>query len=490
MRGTKHWLHDYVLPGGRLSSLWLLCLLITSRLQLCETTTTPPSSSSCTYSLSYETVVGEHVLRTTGTNARRASEAEIGISDPAEPKIEATNVESLGGYAMFTNLATEIASDVIQLYAETKDGATTTTKNRTLEMDLRCYETLTGGARCNMDHFRPGEVTIQIAIAYDVIENATPDKQNLASVNLEVSITAPTARNVLIKSIPKINKQLNSYQGMVWSIRKRHGGGIDQRQQQLSNNALSQSLETVILERSELDSRMRIASSDGIELWQYTEGTVNVRSLFIHGYLYSTTHLCSSGHAEALVHPAVLSIGENPEHIVIVALEPTAILKEVLKHTRVRSVLLLGVNLEALELAKKYMPSNNDCTFMGRSVTECMSQPNVHIVNEPLEQWLTTQAAAEDFVLDVVLIDVPAENNEWLSLEIQTKLRAALSDDSMVVISSGSVPKLADSYELDARHSLLHHASRPERAGGLEYFHVYVYDEVRNIISVQYRVMS
>ena len=407
--------------------------------------------SHSAFCLSYEAVVGSHVIDTV-------------------TKVEDDNKIVREGYAMFTALATEIAEDVIQLYSDDKKNAAQQGCN--VETDRRCYETLTGGGRCNFDHVREGDVTIQIVVSYDII----PDQR--AMVRVEATVAALAARNLLIQSIPMINETLDCYQGMLWSIWKRHApaGRLH------LDHTLS--LEKVILEREDLEERTRLASLDAshsLEVWQHMEGHVKVRTLFVDGYLQSTTHVSGAAHAEALVHPAVLSVVGVPEYVVVISLEPTAILKEVLKHARVQSILLVGANADALALAEKYMPSNNDCTFIGKEITSCLSQPNVRIVNESVTEWLTGQGVSKDVVANVVLVDVPPDDDKLLSLDVQTKLRAILSNESVVVVASGSAPKLDDTFHLDARHSLLQRAPRAATVGGLDYFQIYVYDEVREL---------
>ncbi|KAI2495246.1 spermidine synthase [Fragilaria crotonensis] len=407
--------------------------------------------SHSVYSLSYEAVVGTSVI------------------DIVSKVENASNIIPKG-YAMFTALATEIAGDIVQLFSDTKTNAAQ--QDRNVEMDRRCYETLIGGGRCNIDHVREGEVTIQIVVSYDI----SPDQS--AMVRVEATVAAMAARNLLIQSIPMINKQLDCYQGMLWSISKRQAPAD---RQQLDHGL---SLEKMVLERHDLEERTRIAyleASHPIEIWQYTDGHVKVRTLFVDGYLRSTTHVSGAAHAEALVHPAMLSVVGVPESVVIISLEPTAILKEVLKHARVQSILLVGADTDALALAEKYMPSNNDCSFIGKATTACLSQPNVRIVNASVTEWLTAQAESKDIIVNVVLVDVPPDDDTLLSLEVQRKLRAILSEESVVVVASGSAPKLGDTYDLDARHSLLQQAPRATTVGGLSYFHVYVYDEVREL---------
>ena len=313
---------------------------------------------------------------------------------------------------------------------------------------------MTGGGRCSIDHYREDEVSIQLILSYQD-----------DTVRVEASLDAPTACTILVQAIPKIKKQLDCYQGMVWSIRTRA-----KKQQHAA------SLETMILERYYLDQRMRIASSGDKEVWQYMKSNTVVRALFIDEYLQATTHSLGIAHAEALVHPALLSAYEPLETVVILSLELTAILKEVLKHTHVKSVILVGVDPEAMKLTQQYLAHHNDCSFMARPVKECLSQPEVQIITDTVTEWLTKQAAVTEAPISAFLVDVPQGNEEWLDLELQTKIRAVLSMEAVAIVSTGSAPVLSDAYELDARHALLR---QTPREAGLDYFQIYVYDEVR-----------
>ena len=116
---------------------------------------------------------------------------------------------------------------------------------------------------------------------------------------------------------------------------------------------------------------------------------------------------------------------------------------------------------------------------MKRAVTAGLSQPNVHLVTEDVLEWLSHQASTSQMIADVVLVDVPPETDELISPIVQTKLRAILSDESVLVVACGSAPPIADAYELDARHSFLQHVSALPELGGLDYYNVFVYDEVR-----------
>ncbi len=464
------------------------------------------------YSLSYEALVDRNVISIDQTDKEDSND----VND---------NKNEAKGYEMFTDLATEIATDIIQLYTDTTDSASSTSRSsRKLEMDLRCYETtMMGGesGRCNIDHARKGEVTIQIVVSYETYETYADESTSEIStiiiiIRVEATIAAKdtTARNILVQSIPMINKQLqlqqqqqtqlagdsNQRSAFLWSIHQRPTPALFQTMKpQVPLRAdHASSLEKMILERQDLHQRMRIASSNkgnSLEVWQHIEqGSLPIRSIFSNGNLLSTTHTSSAAHAEALVHPALISIDVIPELILIISSEPTAILKEVLKHRRVLSVVLLGVDLDALALAEKYLPFNNDCSFIANPAAggkqqdssdvtaTCLSQPNVILIkNETISEWLTSFNADTSKVLpNVILVDVPPEKEEsLLSSDIQSKLREIVSDDAIVVLASGATPKLLDTHELDKRHALLRSATESSSRGGLEYYQVYNYDEVR-----------
>jgi spermidine synthase len=400
-----------------------------------------------TYTLNYDAVIERDMWKTFGG---------VKNGDEFEQNFHLT----------FTSVSTEIAADIIQIDT---DESSDQEKIR-VELDRRCYETLMGGGRCNIDHYQVNGTTLQLVTNYiaDLIEN-----KNIR-LSIEATLMSCFARNTLIKLIPRLNDQLRSFHGMFWTVHKRRTSS-----QRLEVDHPS-SLESMILAQYNLENRMRIASSSSVEVWQYQdESGMSIRALFRDGFLLSTTHVAGIAHAEALVHPALLSGGGEELSVIIISQEPTSILREVLKHNRVKSVFLVGVHRPSLDLAHTYLTSNNNCNFTKYNDTRCFFQPQVRVYDGSVTDWLSTVANSGGINGTFVFVDVPSGNDDWISIHIQSKIREILLGDSVVVIANGSPPKLQDHHQLDARHTLLSQAPRLRSYGGLEYLQVYVYDEVR-----------
>jgi hypothetical protein len=400
-----------------------------------------------TYTLNYETVVDRELWKTFG-----GAKDDNGLEQTLQ--------------MAFTSLSTEIGADFVEI--DTDNGKKQ--DDARVELDRRCYETLMGGGRCNIDHYQVNETTLQLVTSYVTDHGANANIR----ISIEATLMSNFARDTLIKSIPRLNDRLRSYHGMFWMIQKQR---LSSQRMEVDHPA---SLESMILERYNLENRMRIASSGSVEVWQYQdESGTPIRALFRDGYLLSTTQVAGRAHAEALVHPSLLSGVGDELNVIILSQEPTLVLKEVLKHMRVNSVFLVGVDRPSLELAHTYLTSNNNCNFTKYDDTRCFFQPQVRLYDGSVTEWLSTVADTGGIDRSFVFVDVPPGNDDWISLDIQSKIKEALLGDSAVVIAYSFPPKLQDHYQLDARHLLLSQAPRIKRYGGLDYSQVYVYDEVR-----------
>lgn len=416
-------------------------------------------------------------------------------------------------YSMVTDLSTEIATDIIQTYSVTKTLSTRTesevkAEDRQLEMDRRCYKTIMGGGKCTIDHFRPDEVILQISLSFE------GDLTQRTTVQVDVALSTQNpglTRDVLVRSIPIINKRIKCYQAVTWSIRERPSPAFLERSwDETSNMAAYQvhtdvqkaSLEHLILQQPQLNMRMRIATANlhdaekpALEVWSYRtpEAKEDVRALFVDGVLQSTTHHAGTAHAEAFVHPVMNSIlveGQDdsgsiksryPERVAILSMEPSAVLREVLKHKSVKSVILLGANRDVLELTTKYLAINNDCSFLARQdKPHCLAQPEVEVAPGEVEAWLDNMITKEASIslFDALFVDVPLGSGEWMDLELQKKLMHIVHNESAAVFAAGSSPIFSDT---QADHDLLNHrdAFLHGTSEFPEFLQVFVYDEVR-----------
>ena len=401
---------------------------------------------------------------------------------------------------MVSDLSTSFMTDAIQSFVMTKEPTKTRSSDfsadeRTLEMDRRCYEAkIPGqGGRCTFDHHSNEDALIHVNTHFY-------SRQNQVLVQVEVAITSFrlgfAAKDALVKCVPKINDHIKDFYEVVWSIHERsspldltYPSTVAASQNRADLTASS--VDTLILSQPLLKNRMRIASNMSytfpLELWQYQDSTLTqpVRSLFVSGQLLTTSHPAGTAHVEALVHPALIS-SESPKYVVIVSLDPTAALKEILKHKGVQKVVVLGMDNAIVEMTRKFMPHLDNCTFLGTGETSCLHQPIVEIVELNAKIWMKqcAEAAASadvnvyDNFIDVVYIDVPIGNDEWLAIDFHKDLYESLDDSSVVVVSAGSQPKLfeVEDNDLSPRDELIRQAFRVAPYG-LGYDMGSVYDE-------------
>ena len=408
-------------------------------------------------------------------------------------------------YNMVIDLSTRIGTDIIKLIALGKFGGQEgmSEDDRTLDLDRRCYKPLMGGGKCDIDHYRKGEDVLQVSVQYE-----QSDDESIA-FRLDASLSTTNSfltRDVLVRSIPKINDHIMYHQNVVWSIRDRpsvpemiHEWDTVSSiaSSQMNKDKLESSIQKLILQRADIQKRMRIDSANMVyteeqkpplEVWHYElpEHKYAIRSLFVNGHLQSTTLPAGNAHAEALVHPAMISV-LSPKKIMILSLEPTSILREVLKHKAVESVTVLGHNRGAVEMVQKHMSTLDDCKFLQSDEISCFRQDIVEMIEMDVEDWLRVefQVAFESNwqypYFDAIFVDVPGSNSRWLAKDFQRMIDELVDDESAVVLAAGSMPSMFDqnddNFDFSPRDLLLKESHRSRNNGGLGYNQLYPYDE-------------
>jgi spermidine synthase len=161
--------------------------------------------------------------------------------------------------------------------------------------------------------------------------------------------------------------------------------------------------------------------------------------------LQTTTLAAGTVHAEALVHPIMVA-STHPERILVISIEPSAILREILKHKSVQSVKVLGANLQAMDMVLRHMPSVADCSFLETSQTSCLDQDHVEIIEDDnVMLWLESAYESQDDDFDVIFVDVPMGTDEWVSLEMISYLSGLFNttwEHGAIVLGAGVTPSL------------------------------------------------
>jgi hypothetical protein len=409
-----------------------------------------------------------------------------------------------------TELTTNISNGILDscyavFYSTTNvdDNHTTTTNgNPILEPEnLRCIHEEDDGITCDAAYFdKPNALSLRLSVR---IEETTIHDNDRLTFQIDANLRTSDrflARECLVRSILNIpHPDSKNKIHPTWTIRYRPSihdmqTTFEKRSSvsgaHLYDESHMASVDELVLGNPLLQHRTRIdadqtSSSSFLEVWQYeTANHVNpVRLLFVNEQLQTTTLAAGTVHAEALVHPIMVA-STHPERVLVISIEPSAIVREILKHKSVQSAKLLGANMQAMELVQHHMPSLLDCSFLGTLQTNCLDQDHVQLIEEDVMTWLESADESQDEEFDVIFVDVPMGTDEWVSLEMISYLSGLFNTTfhhGAIVLSAGITPSLFDKdarYEPTTRDELVYKVVAPVDTGGLDLESVIIYDEV------------
>lgn len=494
-------------------------------------------------------------------------------------------------YSLVETLATEISSDIIQLYHVKSNSGSS---SKTIDLDRRCYRVMKGGSmRCALDYEHDDTDKKTNLLFHLDLHVYQQEGQALARLDATVTASDRTtsnimttkrrltnvARNILIDSISSISRQLQMVDEPVWAIRHRPSYLEKKQSNRQQQNSLQQvvemkmaSLEHIITsppsyeggfdmrERRRLDITTALPSSSGadpqledVQVWEYHPvGSKKslVRSLFVDGLLRATAPMSKSSfmplssmavtsttaHAEAMIHPAMVA-HVAPKRIALWSTTPQPLLREILKHTFVEHVTIVGASTRAVNVLNQFLPALNDCSYRYSSKSTkkkkhggvsyaCMDQPSVKVIyNESAMAWVDgllldyeTEYRLDEYYngsvtgspencdmkapwvqrgcrysrepqFDIIFIEIPAdqfkvqEEISWLNVHLHQKLLRLLAPESLVVVNAGSAPILGapkrERGNPNPRDNFLRDAGRSVNQGGIGYTSTLVYEEVR-----------
>jgi hypothetical protein len=428
---------------------------------------------------------------------------------------------ALGFATNISNVILDSCYSVIHSTTNAEDNHTTTTNDNPILVPatVRCIheeddEEEVDGITCDAVYrHRPNVLSLHLSVR---IEVTTIHDNHHLTFQIDADLRTSDrflARECLVRSIPKIQINHNNVHEQnpdnkmmhpTWTIRYRPSihemqTTVEKRSSvsgtHLYDEAHVASVDEIILKNPLLQDRTRIdtasvsdpttSSSSFLEVWEYkTSNHVNpVQLLFVNGQLQTTTLAAGTVHAEALVHPIMVASTE-PERILVISIEPSAIVREIFKHKSVQSVKILGANAQAMEIVRQHMPSLLDCSFLGTSQTSCLDQDQVELILEDVMTWLELADESQDEDFDVIYVDVPMGTDEWLSLEMISYLSGLFNttfSHGAIVLGAGSTPSLFEKdtrYEPTTRDELVYKIVAPVHTSGLDLESVIIYDEV------------
>ncbi len=378
---------------------------------------------------------------------------------------------------------------------------------------------LMDSTKCVADYRKPG--LLSFSITTSIYPSGDDDG---APVAIMVDATVKTVqedgimlegRDSLVNAVPIIDESI-SYHGddheeeekpmSTWNVRERPSpaGRNDMGTYNTVSFSPSASIESKIFAKDGIEDKTQVHSSKSllsrVDIWEFRSVATeqSYRDIFLDSTLRATTSAAGKAHAEAFVHPALVS-QVLPSRVAVISDLPVAYVKEILKYKSVTDITLLGANIEAVEAVKTHMPQLSNCSLIEGVADSCMDDGRLEIVLDDVEAWITDKAKEcegidyyssceydEDeskYIIcapppkyDVILVDVSSlrQGEEWLSAEFYEKLRGITTFESLIVINAGSPPDIDGGLDYDER----------DRFFGLldkdRYDVAMVYDEVRS----------
>ncbi len=153
------------------------------------------------------------------------------------------------------------------------------------------------------------------------------------------------------------------------------------------------------------------------------------RGLILDGLIQSTEADEFIYH-ESLVHPA-LTTHPNPKEVLIIGGGEGATLREVLKHNTVKSAVMVDIDGELVELAKKYLDFMHKGSFY---------DPRTKLIISDGAEFIKKEGSSK---YDVVVLDLtdpygPEIARKLYSREFYEEVRRVLRDDGIMVTQAGS----------------------------------------------------
>ena len=128
------------------------------------------------------------------------------------------------------------------------------------------------------------------------------------------------------------------------------------------------------------------------------------RQVYFDGILKSNSVGQAAAH-ESSVHPPMIA-HDAPKRVVIFGAGLGASTREVLKHTTVEEVTVVGADEAMVEFSKQYLPEWSDCSYANKDEMKqsCFDDSRVNFVfDQTPSEWIASYSGAP---YDVVLVDL------------------------------------------------------------------------------------
>ena len=356
---------------------------------------------------------------------------------------------------------------------------------------------------CDLE-FMDEDISLEMRFKLQIPNNNLEAKNVGARLDIAVTTSLVSSQDVLIDLVANLHRVIQLDESLfkpTWNIRTRNSSletikfhspndiavlPFGHSDSTTSRDAADvSSLNSLILSNSKFVEKKLVSKHKNMEVWKTTEFDTmsSSLSLFIDSKLRYTTKFAGFAHAEAFIHPVLISHPE-PTNVAVISQAPLALVHEILKHKKVDSITLFNTDADDVNFLASSFPHLNDCSSMIGRKTNCLDSVKIG----PDFTRDVRDVISDDF--DVIFVDVPSTPSEYahyMSLDFMSDVLDELADDSnaALVINVGSSPSgEAISNENieddDFRAIFLRMVTRNYEYGGLDEDYVHVYDEVRN----------
>jgi hypothetical protein len=169
------------------------------------------------------------------------------------------------------------------------------------------------------------------------------------------------------------------------------------------------------------ESYKKSLSNDGSYEAQFPE-LFRPNRLFYYDGVLKSSRLGEAAAYESFVHPAMLAHAE-PKKVLVFGAGAGGSIREILKHTTVEQVTVVGADYDLLDFAREHLQDWNDCSHIGRA-KNCFDDARVKMVDS-----IDADDADE---YDVVLVDLEF-SSESMDHEFFQTLTNSLSEEGVTV---------------------------------------------------------
>ena len=457
------------------SPLWFRARALVTFVTVALTTAVAPpiaNTASTSYLLSYDGIISERILRDKSSSL--------------------------------------IAEAITKLIASSINNDDAFDINKDAQLEITCLPRKNSSTKCVADHMRPGfsfDITTSVYAIDDV--DAPFGLRIDATI---VSASGENARDQLVQVVPIIDDNISSDAEetvATWNVRERSMPVALQSKKYLSAPA---SIDERIFATDKIEEKRLIFSnsdidkaSSKIDIWEYksTETGESYRDMFLDSTLRATTSDTGIAHAEAFVHPAMIS-QPLPKRVAVISDMPVAFVKEILKYKSVTDITLIGTNQEAIGAVTSHMPQINDCTMLQNVSRNCMDDERLEIIEgnvmtwfesiihqcKDIETWVNCEYNKDEYegcaphpAYDVVLVDVSTADQikQWLSIDFYTKHYKFTILDSVLVFNTGSPPTAEGGGNTAEIKKFIDSVQENEYQDEYSVL-IFVYDEVRSFL--------